>query len=40
MLNLLGNPAGAVTSLRAVAPLLEHALDLLSGKTAHEGEQD
>jgi molybdopterin adenylyltransferase len=40
VLNLPGNPAGAVTSLRAVAPLLEHAFDLLAGKTEHGGKQD
>ena len=40
VLNLPGNPAGAVTSPRAMAPLLEHAMDLLAGKTEHEGEQD
>jgi molybdopterin adenylyltransferase len=35
ILNLPGNPAGAVESLEAVAELIPHALDLLSGKTAH-----
>jgi molybdopterin adenylyltransferase len=40
VLNLPGNPAGAVTSPRAMAPLLEHAMDLLAGKTEDEGEQD
>jgi len=35
ILNLPGSPAGAVESLRAVADLLPHALDLLSGKTEH-----
>ena len=35
ILNLPGNPAGAVSSMRAVLPLLPHALDLLAGRTAH-----
>ncbi|HEV2400787.1 MAG TPA: MogA/MoaB family molybdenum cofactor biosynthesis protein [Candidatus Sulfotelmatobacter sp.] len=35
ILNLPGSPAGAVESLQAVAGLLPHALDLLSGKTDH-----
>ena len=45
VLNLPGNPRGAVTSLKTVLPLLEHALELLAGKTEHAnsengGEQD
>ncbi|HUB03079.1 MAG TPA: MogA/MoaB family molybdenum cofactor biosynthesis protein [Terriglobales bacterium] len=36
ILNLPGSPAGAVESLRAVADLLPHALELLAGKTEHE----
>jgi molybdenum cofactor synthesis domain-containing protein len=36
ILNLPGSPAGAVESLEAVAELIPHALELLSGKTEHE----
>jgi len=35
ILNLPGSPSGAVESLEAVAGLIPHALDLLSGKTEH-----
>lgn len=35
ILNLPGSPTGAVESLRAVANLLPHALELLMGKTDH-----
>lgn len=35
ILNLPGSPTGAVESLEAVAELLPHAIDLLSGKTEH-----
>lgn len=35
ILNLPGSPAGAETSLRAILPLLPHALRLLAGDTNH-----
>jgi len=36
ILNLPGSPAGAVESLEAVAELIPHAIELLSGKTEHK----
>jgi molybdopterin adenylyltransferase len=35
ILNLPGSPTGAVESLEAVAGLVPHAIELLSGKTEH-----
>jgi molybdenum cofactor synthesis domain-containing protein len=35
ILNLPGNPNGAVQSLMPVVPLLLHAIDLLAGNTDH-----
>jgi molybdopterin adenylyltransferase len=35
LLNLPGNPKGAVDSLHAVLPLLLHAMELLAGNTEH-----
>jgi molybdopterin adenylyltransferase len=37
ILNLPGNPAGAVESLEAVMDLVPHALELIAGKTVHDG---
>jgi molybdenum cofactor synthesis domain-containing protein len=36
ILNLPGSPKGAVESLQAVADVLPHAIELLSGKTEHK----
>ena len=40
ILNLPGSPAGATESLEAVADLLPHAMELLSGKTDHAGTRE
>jgi len=36
ILNVPGSPTGAVESLEAVASLIPHAVDLLSGRTEHK----
>ncbi len=36
ILNLPGSPSGAIESLEAVAGLIPHMIDLLSGKTEHK----
>lgn len=36
VLNLPGSPRGAVTSLKAALPLMQHALKVLDGTTEHE----
>jgi molybdenum cofactor synthesis domain-containing protein len=36
ILNLPGNPKGAVESLQSVIGILPHAVDLLAGKTGHD----
>jgi molybdenum cofactor synthesis domain-containing protein len=38
ILNLPGSPAGAASSMRAVLPLLPHALNLLAGETEHSSD--
>jgi molybdopterin adenylyltransferase len=37
ILNLPGSPTGSVESLQAVIDLLPHALELIAGKTGHDG---
>jgi molybdopterin adenylyltransferase len=37
VINLPGSPRGAVESLQAVSDLVPHVVDLLHGRTGHEG---
>jgi len=38
ILNLPGSPEGAMQSLQAVIDILPHVIDLLEGKTGHDGD--
>jgi molybdopterin adenylyltransferase len=38
IVNLPGSPKGAVESLDAIAKLIPHIVDLLEGRTAHDGD--
>ncbi len=40
ILNVPGNPRGAVQSLEAVLHLIPHAIALLAGDTEHSAEQE
>lgn len=39
IVNLPGSPTGAVQSLKAIADVIPHAIDLLHGNTRHEPDQ-
>ena len=36
VINLPGSPKGAVESLQVILPILNHAVDLIAGRTEHE----